>query len=111
MLPDEVCATCGGKATYGCVSVYCPYPMADPNLSIAGTVIWRKGSPPKDEPGQYLIWLGGKYANDRQLGVYNIHRCVNGFIRTVNGHMDYEYLDKDCYIVAWATSPGGPNET
>lgn len=108
MQPDEKCPVCDGPAVYGCVSIGCPYPMDNPLIDRT-YVDWQEGEPPKEQPGQYLVWLGGKYAKDRELAVYNIQKGGVGFLRFINGHFAFDYLDKDCYIVAWAPPPRGPD--
>ena len=67
---------------------------------------------PTETPGQYIIWLGGAHAgkSGRTLEVYRVAECANGFLSTVGGYMAYDYLDDECFVVAWAPAPDGPEE-
>ena len=57
-----------------------------------------------DGEGSWLVRLGGKYGKGRYEVFYR-RKISNGFMESVAGHFVFDYLDKDCYIVAWAEIP------
>lgn len=54
--------------------------------------------------GSWLVCLEGKHGKNR-YEVFSRREITNGFMETVGGYFAFDFLDKDCYIIAWAEFP------
>ena len=65
---------------------------------------------PRQTVGKYLVWLAGKHVESSgdDIAIYWVAKCANGLMAMISGHMAYDYLDDEIYIIAWAPAPEGP---